>query len=386
MNIAFPIISLIMQLSVGDLPNTYVTDPSVLLKNKNEIRKGDTLLINAKDELVENANTIITKNQVYSVTFKDQLPPSRVKNDFLSLAPYWWPDENKTDGMPYVHKDGQINPESQNISDIHMVRNLATDIRTLGLAYFYTNDEQYVNWINKLLYVFFIDPKTKMRPNFKYAQIVRGREIRGSITISAAAFISMIEGIQMVESSRNFDKEQLKLIENWFSDFVNWMMNDKIASSERKASNNIGVYYTLQIVIYNLFIGNDQQAKELLKTQGQLLIDRLISSDGRLSSELKRAKPWSYVNYTVKAFDQLVQLSENLGVDLYSYSNSKGGNIEKMYQWLVPYAIGEKKWEYSNEKPSSNQFNRALLQFNNRVQINGVRTKPKLSYIELLTN
>src|SRR5690349_21317834 len=33
-------------------------------------------------------------------------------NDFYSNGDYWWPNPNTTNGLPYVQRDGQTNPEN----------------------------------------------------------------------------------------------------------------------------------------------------------------------------------------------------------------------------------------------------------------------------------
>ena len=48
----------------------------------------------------------------FSVTDKTNEPPSGDKHDYLSMAPYWWPDENSKDGLPYIRKDGLRVPGS----------------------------------------------------------------------------------------------------------------------------------------------------------------------------------------------------------------------------------------------------------------------------------
>src|SRR5512142_2136999 len=35
-------------------------------------------------------------------------------NDFYSNGDYWWPDPSKPDGLPYVQRDGQSNPNNFN--------------------------------------------------------------------------------------------------------------------------------------------------------------------------------------------------------------------------------------------------------------------------------
>jgi hypothetical protein len=39
-------------------------------------------------------------------------------------------------------------------------------------------------------------------------------------------------------------------------------------------------------------------------------------------------------------------LAEKAGVDLWTYKTSKGAGIRQALDWLLPYAIGEKQWNY----------------------------------------
>ena len=374
---------------VAQKPYTFVKDAQIFIENNEKIKRGSKQLNSAKMELVNEANKILKKRELYSVTFKSQLPPSNSKSDYYSMAPYWWPDETKKDGTPYIRKDGKVNPESQQITDSYMLGSISTDVYKLGLAYFYTQDEKYIKWINELIDVFFINSETKMNPHFNYAQLIPGRKRSegGSITIGSVSFIRLLEGVQFVKHSKEFDNAQLYELKQWFSDFVSWMENDNAPKIESKAQNNIGVYYTAQLVTYHLFIGNEAKAKNILETQGKYIVDKQVSHDGALKAELKRATPWSYVRYTLTAFDYLVALSDILDVDLYYYTNAEGGSIDKMYKWLIPYAESKEEWSYSNEKPSARQVQKILLRSN----ILNYKTKVMdkdvgLNYLEILTN
>ena len=49
--------------------------------------------------------------QPLSVMMKEKVPASGNKHDYMSQARYYWPDPTKPDGLPYVSRDGESNPE-----------------------------------------------------------------------------------------------------------------------------------------------------------------------------------------------------------------------------------------------------------------------------------
>src|SRR5687767_6761427 len=61
--------------------------------------------------------------------------------DFYSNGDYWWPDPTKPNGLPYVQRDGESNPN--NFSAHRMaVRDLRDAVAALGAAYRITGDEK----------------------------------------------------------------------------------------------------------------------------------------------------------------------------------------------------------------------------------------------------
>src|SRR5947208_15750997 len=74
---------------------------------------------------------------------KQRTPPSGDKHDYVSMGPYWWPDTTKPGGLPYIRRDGERNPELANRYAAPRFAALAGAVTTLGLAYYFTDDEQY---------------------------------------------------------------------------------------------------------------------------------------------------------------------------------------------------------------------------------------------------
>jgi len=67
----------------------------------------------AYQHLLAAADSALNKPEL-SVTDKGMTPPGGSKHDYLSLSAYWWPDDSTPDGLPWVRKDGHVNPASKN--------------------------------------------------------------------------------------------------------------------------------------------------------------------------------------------------------------------------------------------------------------------------------
>src|SRR5438270_10739739 len=59
----------------------------------------DRKLASAVAELRRRADQELTGGP-YTIVNKPQAPPSGDKHDYVSMAPYFWPDPNKKDGLP----------------------------------------------------------------------------------------------------------------------------------------------------------------------------------------------------------------------------------------------------------------------------------------------
>ena len=59
----------------------------------------------------------------------------------------------------------------------------------------------------------------------------------------------------------------------------------------------------------------------------------------------------------------MATLARRTGIDLWNYKNPQGASIHTALDWLRPYALGEKKWDYQQIGPyNRNEFYPLLLQ------------------------
>jgi hypothetical protein len=333
--------------------SNFTLDSQRLLNSKIQIGKNNKKFLTAKDQLLKDAEDVLKFNQYYSVTFKIIPPPGGSIHDYYSVSGYRWQDSSKPEGTPYRKIDGKVNPEAKNMNDPAMLKNLSEDVFTLGLAYYFTNEEKFAQKSRSLLSAFFLNKETKMNPNFEFSQMIPGIANSGGATISATALIPVVEGIQFIRKSQSWTPDDQRNMEQWFSKLLSWMLYSQKGKSQSLSKNNIGTYYVLQTSVYALFIGDYDLAKSIIERKAFALIDEQINSEGALPYELRRATPWNYVTYDFTAWDELVEVAKKVNVDLLTYKNKNGASIKDAFDWLIPFATGEKKWNYGNDKVSS---------------------------------
>src|ERR1700722_1656061 len=158
-------------------------------------------------------------------------------NDFYSNADYFWPNPKTTNGLPYVSRDGQSNPNNFN-KHRDCIRQLHDAVAALGAAYKITGDDRYAAKAAELLRVFFLDPATRMNPSLPYAQAVLGVSSGRSYgIIDTLHLIEIPRAIEAMEKSSAFPPDVTAGLKKWFSDYVVWLGTSTNGIQESNASN-----------------------------------------------------------------------------------------------------------------------------------------------------
>ena len=280
----------------------------------------------------------------HSVMEKSLLPPSGDKHDFLSLAPYWWPDPDKPDGLPYIRRDGQKNPQSREGTDDDTMGRMCTDVQTLALAYRLTGNEQYAAKAATLLKVWFLDPATKMNPHLEYAQGIAGINTgRGIGIIDSHPFIEATQAVGWLQGSPEWTAELQQGMKEWFRAYLDWMLTSKNGREEAKAGNNHESWYLAQTAAYALFVGDPAQARKSVE-HGLELIAAQIEPDGRQPLELERTRSYRYSCFNLEALFTLAEFGPAVGVDMFGYRTSDGRSLRAALDYLAPYFKTGTKW------------------------------------------
>ena len=284
-----------------------------------------------------------------SVMEKKVATPSGAPHDYMSVGPYWWPDPAKADGLPWIRKDGQVNPatRSTDVTDYPSLLKVSKAVEDLAEAYYYTGEEKYAAHATKLLQVWFLNPETKMNPNLNYGQAVPGaNEGRSFGIIETANWQSMVQYVPLLDGSKSWTPDDKKALQKWFSDYTNWLQTSVIGREEGNTTNNHSSNYDVQVVRFALFSEQPQVAREVLQRAGERRIATQIEPDGAQPHELARTKSWSYSVMNLKALFTLAALAETQNIDLWHYQTDDGRSLKAALDYLAPYADSSVKWPH----------------------------------------
>ncbi len=316
------------------------------------------------EALLETADKILTKKPL-SVMLKKQRPPSGDKHDYMSIAPYWWENPNTSTGLPYIRKDGERNPETKDFPDNGNFSTTCSNIFTLSLAYYLSDDVKYAEKAVELVKVWFLNKETKMNPNFNFSQAIKGKnDGRGAGIVSSRHLIYAIDGIEILASSGSYLKEERSEMKQWFSDYLNWLLTSNNGLDEAKAKNNHGSWYDVQVTHLALATGQLAIAK---KYAGNFTarVDSQITVDGKQPHELERTKSFGYSCFNAQALVVLARLGNNLELDGWKYKSADGKSLQKAIDYLLPFALNKKEWEYKQiaEREKSVQVKVFILSY-----------------------
>ena len=362
-----PILSILLTIVItttvtAQIPKVLIMDAKRLAVVKKKWQEQDAAILSLTDSLLKQANGYL-KMKPISVIDKEFTPVSGNKHDYMSQAPYFWYDSTKPGGLPYMRKDGVRNPEINKITDRTYLGNLENATRTLSLAWYITGDEKYAGKSAQLLKTWFLDENTRMNPHLEYGQAVPGINTgRGIGLIETVALTNIADAAILLQGAKSWTEADHSSLQKWYAQFLNWMLTSKNGKDEHAAKNNHGTWYYAQVVDFSLFTGDKDKAKQLAE-ESKKRLDSQLTKEGKQPLELERTNGLGYSTMNLRGWFTVATLAEKTGVDLWNYHTSKSVDLRTAFDWLLPYALGEKKWEYQQiSRYNKNEIYPLLLQ------------------------
>ena len=341
-------------------PRVFQIDGEKMVNLKKKIQQKDPAATELVNRLQAEADKYLTMRPV-SVMDKAIAPISGDKHDYLSQAPYFWYDSSKPNGLPYIRRDGQRNPEINKITDRTYLGELENASKALSLAWFLTGEKKYAEKAATLIRHWFLNTETKMNPHLEYGQFIPGINNGRYIgIIETRALTGIADAVGLLENSPSWTAADTKAMQEWYSSYLDWLLNSKHGKQERATKNNHATWYYVQAVHFALFTGNTNVAKELSE-DSKKRIDSQINKQGKMQEEIDRTRGLSYSTMNLVGWFTLANLAKHSGVDLFGYTNSSDASFKTALDYIYPYAAGEKPWPYQQITPYTREGIYTLL-------------------------
>ncbi|KAG2173744.1 hypothetical protein INT43_005164 [Umbelopsis isabellina] len=291
----------------------------------------------------------VKNDTVFSVVNKAINAPSNSSHDYMSLARYFWPDDKQPDGLPYKRVDGHVNPEIKTVPDYNMFREMVKHVQFLSLGYYYFDNEAYAERAIRHVHAWFLDPKTRMNPHLQYASIIRGYQMgRAKGIIDFSVVPDLLDSIAILQHAKAWPPRMSAGLRVWFALYAEWLWSSPNGYYEKTAHNNHGTYYDVQQIAISHFLGQDAKALQVAQNATSSRIAQQILSSGEQYFETDRPFSWFYSIFNLRGMFQLAEMAEHVNIDLWNYQTVDGKSIKNALDYLLPSAINNTLWEFSN--------------------------------------
>lgn len=344
--------------AIGTLPAAaqYMFDARLLDRAAEAFRAGDPRAAEAVRQ-AETAAEALLSLEPMSVTEKADTPLSGDKRDYMTLSPYWWPDPDQPDGLPYIRRDGERNPEVYDYPERVNGQKLGEAVRLLAVLYRITGRERYAAKAAELLRVWFLDPERGMNPNMTYAQLIRGRTtIRGTGIIDSRNLCYALNAAPLLEGSAAWSDDDRRELQAWARSYLYWLEHSVNGRKELRAANNHGLWYDAVRVMTARAAGEREHAAGIVVSSLAQRLDKQVAADGSLPEELVRTLSLHYSTFALEAVAVMRNVTLDDGRELWEHPA-----VQRAIAFLLPYYEAPERWPHRQIKPFERERAAVLL-------------------------
>lgn len=318
-----------------------------LEKVKSLIEKKDQYFTEPYDLLIAGANEELTKAP-NPVTNKTQAPPSGDKHDYMSIAPYRWPNPETEDGFPWIVRDGEINTMSRgNDTDKVRLSGMFGGLSKLSMAFYFSGEVKYADKAKSILKTWFIDEATKVNPHINFGQGIPGEvDGRRAGIIEWRSISTVINTIQLLQSDGLWSEEEMKVLNTWLTDYYAWLKTSQLGIDNDNGLQNHSTCYDYQMVGLARYLGLEADAISRLEAAKIKRIEAQFTPEGKQPREIGRTKSIHYCSMNLRVMTFVAEMGMPLGVDLWNYTSADGKSMKNAFEFLQPFAEGKEKWTY----------------------------------------
>eukprot|EP00124_Ichthyophonus_hoferi_P000902 Ihof_evm11s39 gene=Ihof_evmTU11s39 len=295
---------------------TYGFNSSRLLVYNESILAAEKKLYNSKTDSRLNAliKSLIDYSEEameygpFSVVNKKSFPPSGDKHDYYTPSPYFWPNPDTPNGLPYIRKDGSRVPGTELYTgesdryDRSRIASFFGNTTILALGWYFTEEDKYAEKAALNIRTWFLDPATKMNPHMRFAQIQWGHRNNVGVNygiIETKDLYYLLDAVRLIYRAGFLTDIEMTELKEWLRQFSDYIIESEQGQDEYYRNNNHGLFYDMQVSVIAAFINDvsrflnhTERAKSRICTQ--------FRPDGTLPHEMDRPKQLHYIMFTMQ--------------------------------------------------------------------------------------
>ncbi|MEM9246965.1 MAG: alginate lyase family protein [Cyanobacteria bacterium P01_F01_bin.153] len=317
---------------------------AALAENRDRWKGGDPKIHSIVTRLLDGAEKSL-KNPLYSVVDKTTLPPSGDPHDYWHPAPYWWPNPETDNGLPYIYRDGEriegtrlYEPQSDRY-DRTRLQLMFDETTTLALGWYFSGKMDYADRGAQLVRQWFINPETRMNPHLRFSQVRLGHNNNqgsNSGLIETKDFYFLLDAVRLLGQSGAWTEEDRDGLREWLLEFKQWLEESPQGKKEVRTKNNHGTYFDLQIASIYAYLDDVKSLSHIFQRSQQRIVQQIIET-GEQPEELARTTTAHYCTFNLEGLLNLARLAECVGYDLWSVASHDGRSLKQALKWLVPF-------------------------------------------------
>ncbi|EPQ60850.1 chondroitin AC/alginate lyase [Gloeophyllum trabeum ATCC 11539] len=286
------------------------------------------------------------------------LPPNGNPHDYLSWAPYHWPDcnwcnakqareeylRNAWTTCPYAVRDGKVNPDVLTLTGSKSMVHMSQSVLYNAISYVIQGGQSFSQQASSFLDTFFLEPATSINPNVNFGQLVRGPGPKGRIgtftgILDLRGMVKVVNAIAMLmyAKSPHWTDQKHAAMRNWMGQYRSWLETSSLGKEVASKPNNHASFYISQLAVTNIYVGDLQRAQGVLQKYFNSTFSDQIAISGEQPFEAVRTRPFHYRCFNLEAMITNAKLGDELGMNFWKAKSKYGATI----QTAVDYAMAQ---------------------------------------------
>jgi len=225
------------------------------------------------------------------------------------------------------------------------LRNASSTIAALTAAFVLTHEDRYALRAGHHLYAWFVDPTTRMLPDFTQAGFDATKSTAtptGAVDLVPLAEIA--RALSFLPDTAALSPPDLATTRDWFAALVTWLNEDRNAFIAREAKDHTASAWLLLASAVSRSLGDDATLEACHRRFRRPTIRNQINALGEFPHEMTTAFPY---RNTLLNFDLLATAAQLLSTpfdNLWSFELEDGPGMRSVAAYLYPAIQNRSRW------------------------------------------